>query len=406
MANRVFVRKLQDNLWQWRPATNEGQWLGEEFFTGDINLLKESIAGQIVWLLMLGTEVVTQVADADINDRKQLLKTLPFELEEDIIDPVEDLHFAFGPLADGKIPVAYADIDRLREAIGELEAAGAEVQRCLVDYLQMAVANGGWTFLLEGERVWAHTGFGSGFVAEADTAAFYFNALAQSSRPAGIQLVADDDAGLDRLAAMLPPVLINSDDTPVTDTLGCYWDLVDPKAAPVIDFRSGALARKLPLDKWWHTWKTPVIAYAAAFLVALGATFLAKVQIEKERKQTVAQTDEIFRQAVPKGNITNPERQLRTMLGGAGAGPAKPSNAVKLITAVAPAIHAFDDVVLRNLRYSADGSQLQLNIEASNFGTFENLRSKIAEQGYEVEIKSATVYGEVHQAQLRVTEAG
>lgn len=405
MATRVLVRKLREDLWQWRATTAEGAWLSDEFYTGDINLLKEAIAGAIVWLIVPGTSAVSQVTEADIKDRKQLTRTLPFELEDDIIDPVEQLHFAFGPIQNDSIAVVYAETDYLRECIDELEALGAEVQRCLVDYLQMTIANGAWTVLLEGDLVWAHTAYGEGFTVEAATAPLYFRALAEALPPSSVLLVADHDQALEQLASSLPNAF-QSNGIAVERKLGCYWDLIDPRAQPVLDFRTGALAQRLPLEKWWKTWQMPLIAYAAAFLVTLGATMMAKVQTEKEQRQTLVQTDEIYRQVVPAGSITNPERQLKAMLGGTGAGVGKPSNAVTLIAAVAPAIDSFDDVVIRNFRYNADSAQLQMNIEASSFGTFENLRSKIAEQGYQVEIKSANVYGEVHQAQLRVTEAG
>ena len=405
MALKVYVRKIQENLWQWRVANADGQWTSDEFYTGDINLLKETAAGHTVWLIVTGTHVVSQVVDADIKDRRQLIKSLPYELEEDIVDPVDDIHFAFGNIANDTIPVAYANFEYLQNCINEIEAIGAEVQRCIVDYLQMGLTDNSWVVLLEGDKVLAHTGYGVGFSVEAQTASLYFAALASGPCPATIKLVADDDECLDRLEQLLPDALTSKEGLELENNLGCYWDLLDPKSTPVLDFRSARLARKLPFDKWWGEWKTPLIAYAAAFTLAISATWLAQVQVDKQQKKVTAQTDEIYRQAVPKGNISNPERQLKTLLGG-GGGSGKPSNAVALIAAVAPAITDFKDVVIRSFRYNAENGQLQMNIEAHDFGTFESLRSKIAEKGYEVDIKSANVYGEVHQAQLRVTEAG
>lgn len=405
MASKVFVRKIQDNLWQWRVATAEGQWVSDEFYTGDINLLKETIEHRLVWLMVPGANVVSQLAHADIKDRRQLIKTLPFELEEDIVDPVEDLHFAYGNIQNDTIPVVYGSAEYLQQCIDELEAIGAEVQRCVVDYLQLVIEPASWTILLEGDLLTAHIGVGLGFVVESDTAPLYFAALANNPPPSAIRLIADDDEGLDKLEKILPEAFLSNDELNIENALGCFWDLIDPSAIPILDFRSGTLARKLPFGKWWGDWKVPLIGFAAAFAIALGATWFAQAQVAKEQKQIIAQTDEIFRQAVPSGKITNPERQLQALLGG-GGGSGKPSNAVKLITIVAPAITSFDDVVIRNFRYNADNAQLQMNIEASSFGTFESLRSKIAEKGYEVDIKSANVYGETHQAQLRVTEAG
>ena len=126
---------------------------------------------------------------------------------------------------------------------------------------------------------------------------------------------------------------------------------------------------------------------------------------EQERKRIMAQTDAIFRQAVPQGTISDPLRQLRGMLGN-NTNQAQASNAVSLLAGVAPAITSLDEVSVRSFRYNHDSGELQLNLEAKSFDTFENLRGKIAEAGLSVEIKSANVYGDVHQAQLRVSGAG
>jgi type II secretory pathway component PulL len=96
---------------------------------------------------------------------------------------------------------------------------------------------------------------------------------------------------------------------------------------------------------------------------------------------------------------------LRSLLGSGGETGGS-SNAVQLLVGVAPAISAIDEVVVRSLRYSRDNGQLQLNLEAKSFDTFETLRARISETGLQVEIKSANVYGDMHQAQLRVAEAG
>ena len=114
MSERILVRKIEQNLWQWREASGQGEWLRDAFYTGDINLLKEAVEGKQVWLVVPGQEVVSQRVDVEIKDRKQLLKVLPYEIEETIIDPVEDLHFAYGPLEQDTITVAYADIEGLQ----------------------------------------------------------------------------------------------------------------------------------------------------------------------------------------------------------------------------------------------------------------------------------------------------
>ena len=404
MSERILVRKIEKNLWQWRQVNAAGEWRADSFYTGDINLLKESVHGHHVWLILPGQNIVSQRVEATVKDRRQLLKILPFEIEEGVIDDVDNLHFAYGVIENDQIPVAYGDMAWMQECIDEIEATGADVQRCGVDYLQIQRPADGWSLLLENDILYSHFATGVGFAVEKEMAAAYLVSLANSEMPAQLNLYADDQDGMAELRHFLPETLTNSETLQVSEEEAGYWDLVVSSAALRGDFRTGRLARRLPFDQWWGAFKYPIIAMAAAFLIALGATWFELQQVESERKTLMAQTDEIFRQAVPKGAISDPERQLRAMLGNAGNGSAA-SNVVSLMAGVAPALQSFKEVTVRSLRYTVENGQLQMNIEANSFTTFEALRVKIAEAGYEVDIKSANVYGEVHQAQMRVSEA-
>ncbi|MCR6652999.1 MAG: type II secretion system protein GspL [Cellvibrionaceae bacterium] len=406
MSERILVRKIGHNLWQWREASAEGEWLSEAFYTGDVNLLKESVEGRQVWLIVPGQEVVSQRVEVEIKDRKQLLKILPYEIEDGIIDAVEDLHFVYGNVENDTIAVAYTDADWLQACIGEVEAAGAEVQRCSVDYLQLPRPAEGWVLLLENEALIAQVEAGSGFAVEQSMAGAFLAALAaQYPPPAALHLYGDSEASLMALHALLPATITQNEAIAIAEQEAGFWDLVSPASPLAPEFRSGKLARRLPFEKWWQEFKYPIIATAAGFLIAVATTAIGLSKVEAERKRIMAQTDAIFRQAVPQGTISDPARQLRGMLGG-GANQGQSSNVVSLLAGIAPAIKSLNEVSVRSFRYSHDTGHLQLNLEAKSFDTFETLRSRIAEKGLSVEIKSANVYGDVHQAQLRVSEAG
>ncbi len=405
MAEKIIVRKVASGLWQWRDVAGQGDWRSNSFYTGDINLLKESTEGKSVWLVLPGQDIVSQQVITEISDRRQLTKILPFEVEENIIDPIEDLHFAFGPLHDRRIAVAYGDAEWMQAAVTEVEGTGAEVDRVAVDYGLLPRPDDSWVLLLENGQLIAHIAPGVGFAVEIEAAALYLAALVADGQPGLIQLFADTDEGLDQLRAVLPGTVAENSTIAIEEAEAGFWDLVRPGQGGPFNFRGGRLARKLPLNKWWLDWKTPVITVAAAFLVALGVTWLGLMDVDRQRKEITRQTDEIFRQVVPAGSITDPERQLRGLLGKSGNSIGA-SNLMSILAGVAPAIGEYDQVRIRNFRYSSENRQLQLNIEADSFATFESLRNKIAEAGLTVDIRSANVQGDTHQAQLRVSEAG
>lgn len=410
VSERILVRKIEENLWQWREVSSQGDWCAEAYYTGDINLLKESSQGKPTWLVLPGQNVVSQHVPADIKDRNQLLKILPYEIEDDVIDPIEDMHFSYGQILGDSISVAYGELNWFAASIDEIETTGADVALCGVDYLQLPRADAGWTLLLENGILLALIDNGEGFAIEQEMAGMYLTALyskveASGSLPKSLQLYADGEDTLYALNQLLPEELTSDEEITIEAEEASLWDIISPSTPLNGNFRSGRLSRKLPFDKWWTDYKTPIIATAAAFVLAIVSVWMGEAKLSQERKQIMVQTDGIYRQVVPSGKITEPSRQLRGLLGKSGSSSADPSNVVSLISGIAPAIDSIKNLKVKSFRYTVSKRQLQMNIEGKSYDDFEVLRGKIAEAGFKVEIKNQSAYGEVFQAQMRVSEA-
>lgn len=82
-----------------------------------------------VIVLVPATEVLTLSADIPAKGAR-LLAALPYALEDQVADDVEDLHFAAGRRgADGTLPVAVVRHDKMEAWLERLEQAGIEAAR-------------------------------------------------------------------------------------------------------------------------------------------------------------------------------------------------------------------------------------------------------------------------------------
>lgn len=430
MSERIYVRKLENNLWQWRHVTPQGQWASESFYTGDINLLAESINGKQVVLLLPGQNAVSMREETDLKDRKLISKVLPFQVEEHIIDSLDELVFAYGPVKDGALTLCYVNEEYARSSIDELEANGALVQRVLVDYLELAREEGSFTLILEHDQVMVADDQGSGFCVELGLAPLVLKSLFAERQPHRVVLVAEGEAELADLKAMLPESVLalageaqtrvealeqsetDDDDLDapikplddrISEEIGGFWDYVLVQAKPAIDFRQGPLARKLPFGQWFKEWRIPAAAAVIAFGLAMLAATLELTTTRKQYRQYVAERDGFYRQIIPgAGNVVDPVKTLKAKLGGGNQSPG--SNLVGILNNIGPAISAHKDVKVSSFRYTHENRELQLNIEARDIATLEAVRNQIAQTGLKAEIKRASVAGEVNQALMRITE--
>ncbi len=403
MSERIFVRKLDQQLWQWRVASATGKWLSDTFYTGDINLLAESIAGATVTLILPGQRVVSQTVETDLKDRRLLAKVIPYQIEDDIVDSIEELAFAYGPITDGQLPVVYVDEPFAAEVIAELEALGADVKRCVVDYIELARDSNQWLLIQDGETLLVANGLLSGFVVEKDLAALYLTSACAENPPENVLLVAEDEESLAQLTALLPAELLQNENLALQKEVGGFWDFLKTQTKPLVDFRLGRLARKLPFAEWWRQWKIPASAATAAFLLALLASWSQLNAAKKAQRQIFAERDAMFRQVVTgNGPIQDPVRTLKGKLGNTNQGES--SRLIAMMSFVGPVMATNKDVKLTSFHYAHDGGELLLSLEAKDIATLEALRSKIAEAGLVAEIKRASVSGEINQAQMRITE--
>lgn len=429
MSERIYVRKLENNLWQWRQVTPMGQWASESFYTGDINLLAESIQGKSVILLLPGQSAVSMHVETDLKDRKLINKVLPFQVEDHIIDGLEDMAFAYGPVKDGALTLCYTNEEFARAAVDSLEATGAQVQRVLVDYLELSREENGFTLILEHDQLLVADDQGSGFCVDFGLAPLLLKSLFADRASPKLLLVAGSEGELSHLKAMLPESALASEqtiapenktddldaeldldsETPVvaqtlvTEELGGFWDFVLVQAKPAIDFRQGRLARQLPFAKWFKEWRLPAAAAAVAFGLAMLTATLELTTTRKQYRQYVAERDGFYRQVIPGGGTVNePVKTLKAKLGGSGQTPG--SNLVGILSNIGPAISAHKDVKVSSFRYTHENHELQLNLEAKDIATLEAVRNQIAQTGLKAEIKRASVAGDVNQALMRITE--
>ncbi len=412
MADRLIVRKVKQGLWQWRWATAALEWQTDTFYTGDINLLAEAAAGKPCWLLLDGREVITRHLDVGVKDRKLLPKLVPYQLEESIVSSIDALLFAYGPLENGQLNTAFVSQSEARASLAEIENLGADIEVLTADYLELNARNG-WILVDDGDQLLVKLSSGLGFSCDKSAMQWYLDALFATLKtdegqwrddnlPPQIELVAGDRESLAALQSLLPEGLDWQTTVTLLEREGGFWDSLALNNKAILDFRTGALARKLPFAEWWKAWKLPAIATAIAFAAATGTAYGEWQKAKLINRFLFEDRDAIFRQVVPAGSITDPVKQLEAKLVKREQGAS--SNVVYLMSRIGPVIRDKNGLKLTGFRYALDSASVQLNVEAMDFALLEAVRAELAATGLIAEIKNSRVAGEIQQAQIRVAE--
>ena len=165
MQNRAVIRLLEGSLVWYPPgASEEPEWLDDELAAERLRaVLSRRSAG--VCFAVPGEDVRTLCLPVTADEKKHIGRSLPFMLEEQVAEDIEDLHFAATPLDSETFAVAIASRDKMA-AWGEVISSFPGVSQWVPEPLVLPWQPGEWCLVMVAGQALVRTGDCEGFSAE------------------------------------------------------------------------------------------------------------------------------------------------------------------------------------------------------------------------------------------------
>jgi len=381
------------------PVVGDGEHLGQAL-----------AGGQRSMLVVPGDRISFRQLDFDLAERKILAQTLPYALEEELIDDVETLHFAMAPAVENTVPVAIVAREQVDSWLSSMAAEPVEVQQLVPELYVVPRRADCWSLLLEGDRWTVRTGPQQGLTVAADTAPLALQLLLDESEqlPQAIDIygAGDDQLGV---SIKLPELLRGISQFCQQD----YWQMAALAAAgnssteqgPVdvftpINLLQGVYAPSLPWKKWWSNWRITVCLLLAAIVVALGSSYSRVALLQQRNIELRQQIEAVYRSAVPRGAVLNAEKQLQrkvaALQGNTGSG------FIVLLDQIGAVLAANKGLSLQSLNYSGGQSEVRITLLADDFVTVEKARAELEARGLSAELSGSSAQGNKTRARLKV----
>ncbi|GAB2198448.1 type II secretion system protein GspL [Sessilibacter sp. MAH4] len=387
----------------WRLA-QDGDWMGPAMQGSATDLSQaQSAANAEVWLALSSCDLVMLAQSFSSKEKRHIANLMPYELEEQIIGNVDNMHFAYGQFENDIVTVAYTPIDPLKTLIDTIESAGAEITVCLPLFLLLPRADKQWAIRWLGDESLVEVRYDKdlGYLIELDMLAASLESLAatfeEAERPTEVKLYGQSFEDLQTLHNHLP----NAYQEIATSQQWDQWLSLSMELLPPINLRQYALGRALPVARWWKTWRPAAIAAAIACVLYLGGNWVQIFQLKSEQKAYLAQVEQAYRSAVPQGVMADPERQLRNQLAkfkdNSSAGGL---SVTTLLAQITPIIAASENVVVKNINF-VEGD-MRLTAESSNFQQIDRLRAELEGSQLVAELQGTSSVPNGVQARLRI----
>ena len=319
------------------------------------------------------------------------MKAVPFALEDQLASPVEDLHFALGEAAGGKVPVAVVARAALRRWLEALAAHGIRADAMLPDVLALAPPAQGANVFIEGERSLLRNADGCACACDSAALDQWLGVLA----PTAIEV--RDCRAAPRAAFAVP---VTAYQERCADPLAeLAAQLREPAAIDLLQGEFAPIHRHAPAARLW---RRAALFAAAAIVLGLAYAGGDYLRLKHQAERLDVEQREALRSSLPdlaqvpgdpRSLMESALRRLRGDRSGTGLLP--------LLSRVAPVLAGTTRVQLRGLEYR--NATLELALRAPDVPALDLVREQLAGVGLDVEVTAANSGDHGVEGRLRVS---
>ena len=376
MSERLFIRlgKTSEHPCSWLVWSEQEQEIiasGELSDAASLSTLADRAGNRPVDVLVPAANMTLTQIMLPEKGQRQALKALPYMLEESLATNVDNMHFVVGPREGEQLNVAAVAHEQMQIWLEWLHHAGLKVKRIVPDCLALPLEQCRWAAMSVGSEYLIRTSEGGGVSVPKAWSAFALPKLLTAAKPNDNESISVASYSDD---IVFEGVEINNKPLDLPMMVLAKGILNAP-----INLLSGIYKPKHEYSKQLLTWKNTAIVVMIAIVLALANKGIAIHQLNNQTAELQAQSEMIFKQAVPGVNrIVNMRSQmgseLRSMQGQGGG-----AVFFEMLDGLKPAFSKVPELKPNTLRYEANRNELRMQVTAKTYGqidTFKELVSK------------------------------
>ncbi len=350
-----------------------------------------------------GVDVLVQTLPMPKASWRNLLRALPFLLEEKVASPLENLHFSLGPpLEGGQRPVAVIEAGLMEQWLAVLDEAGIRPDAMVSETLLLPWEARTWTLLQTPERALLRTGSHTGLAMDSHNVPFMLGrALADTDLTTRPDKLVVFNYLPEPLALPLPDGagVIVEESRPDVDPLAFLArNALETGGLNLLQGRFGAQGR-------WEGLLRPLRLTALLLLlwlfVKLGVLFVASQRMETQVAALDGRMQDIFSQSFPGSRPVRPEAQMREKVKRLQQEAGGGQEFLDLLIQTGPPVLAAPGTVVERIHYQE--GLLDLYLHVRDLESLNKLKQTIEAAGrMTVTIRSAVKQGSSVDSHLQI----
>lgn len=387
MKKRLLLQhNTATNLWRWLYFTDSGQ-PGLPARDGRLDDLAAELqqAGADVVLLVPSADVVLRRIAFSAEERRHVLKTARFDLEEQLISDVDELHFAYAKPGTSELDVAVVAAHKLRSWLAPLQERQLNVVAVLSAQMALPHNNDDWVATEEDNRLSVKTAALRGFSVQHDVAQLAWDLCTREHEelPEKIRIFAGRHALEEQILPAMPPVLAQR----VEVQQSSWWAEVSwaSLVKTPLNLLQGEFSPSVAWGKMWHFWRAAALLLGGAALLQIAVACAQNVKLENENLRLRQEISAVYQQAFPNSPVTDPEKQMRSQLKRLQSG-AQSTNFLPLFYQTSKTLAQFNDLQLLSINFDSRADELRADLLAKKFQDLDRVRAALGKQAIDAQL--------------------
>lgn len=354
--------------------------------------------GANIIVIVPGEDVLLIQTKIPKTNRHELLKAIPFALEEQLATDVEQLYFALGDYdALDQLTVAVTDNKLFETKLNELQRCNIHTDVALPDYLAIPYEDKAWTVYVEERRALVRTGKQAGFTTDRANLAMVLALTLKRTinAPHEIRITTNaNDIEPSEFDPLKEKIALNF------VAAGSKWAVKELLAQPAINLLQGKYRAKNKSSKAKTYWKMAGIACAAWLAVLFGTQLTALIYFNIHSHKLEKNIAMVYRQIFPGStDVIEPRFRIKRQLTNLSRS-SHGSYFTQLLSRAAVALHHNSAIQLQSINYEA--KQLTLQLRADTLAALEIFTRKLTQQGLSVKQKQVDTSGKRVNAAITI----
>jgi len=389
--------------------------------TGPLAEAAKDIGDRSVIVLVPASSVLTTAVDIPIKGGARLRAALPFALEEQLADDVENLHFAAGQRGDnGLLTASVVAHSQMQEWVSVLENAGIAAARMIPENHGLAKIPGTMSLLVAADQIMFNDGAESEFVMQGvkpSDALAVAGALDESE--AGSDSDSDSPARGHLLVYCEPSEEIRFEHDwnalrheLASVDINLLPDGVLPRLAVTVaakrgvNLLQGPYAVKVEYGLMVRPWRYAAALLVAFFIVGFVAKGVDYIRLSAEQEALREQFTQEYRQMRPGDNseITDPARYVDAIRRSSGA-TVSTDIFLPTLHQLSLALQQNESAEIEAISYRA--GIVDVRLTAPDVATLDNIQRIVSTSGrFSASIQSTDQVGDKVSSRIQIRESG